>query len=464
MSIVTEKLHVGGMQCPGCESILEEALGRLHGVRQVHADYAAETVEVVYDARKTTMERLERTITGAGYEFRHRLSPSRTVWRTVLSVLFGLGGIALILFAAPWAAQFRWPDFDQNLSYGLLFVVGLLTGFHCVGMCGGFVLGYTAQSASHGKHSFALAHLQYGVGKTLSYTVIGGLFGLLGSVVAFTPMLRGVVGVVAGVFLVLMALSMLRWFPSLRLGLRMPSFLRRFVQGGARRHRSPLAIGLLNGLMIACGPLQAMYVMAAGTSSFIEGAKRLFVFGVGTLPVLLGFGMMASLLSHRASERILKVSAMLVMVIGLIMINRGLILSGTGYDVRTLSAVARVHVARWLDELRERMPAEAGQAVIRMTVTKSGYRPNSFVLRQNTPVKWVIDGRELTNCNRRIVVPALGLEIAVTEGLQTVEFVPREAGVIPWSCWMGMLQGSFIVQPDGRAEPSEDELGQPTAE
>ncbi|MCU0735192.1 MAG: sulfite exporter TauE/SafE family protein [Methylotetracoccus sp.] len=454
MSITIQQFSVGGMQCPGCEDILEEAVSRVHGVQQVRADYAKEIVEVTFDSRKAKRDQLVHAILGAGYSCASKAPEHRwRVMRTLLAVLIGIAGIALILWAGQWAESIRLPAFDQQLSYGLLFLVGLLTGFHCVGMCGGFVLGYTARNASLGRHSFALAHFMYGMGKTLSYTVIGGLFGLLGSVVAFTPMLRGVAGVVAGVFLVLMGLSMLKVFPALRLGLRMPGFLQRFIRGEARRHRSPLAIGLLNGLMIACGPLQAMYVMAAGTGSFVEGAKRLFVFGTGTLPILLGFGMMASLVSHRATEKILKLSAVFVMAIGLLMVNRGLILTGTGYDMNTLSAIARVEAARWVDFLRARLPVEEGYQVIRMTVTKSGYRPDTFVLREGVPVKWVIDGRELTYCNRRIMVPALGLEIELVEGEQTVEFVPREAGVIPWSCWMGMLPGSFVVQP---AEPPND--------
>lgn len=448
MSVITQQFSVGGMRCPGCESVIEEAISRIHGVHRVRADYARESVAVTFDSRKAKPEHLLEVIEQAGYTCTANPSDQHGHFvRTLLSALLGLGGIALILVAGEWVNRIHLPGLDQHLSYGLLFLVGLLSGFHCVGMCGGFVLGYTARNAALGRHSLAFSHLMYGIGKMFSYTAIGGMFGLLGSVIAFTPLLRGIAGVVAGSFLVLMGLSMLKVFPALRLGLRMPNVLRRFIHGEARRHRGPLAFGLLNGLMIACGPLQAMYVMAAGTGSFVEGAKRLFVFGAGTLPMLLGFGMMTSLVSHRASERILKLSAVFVMIIGLIMVNRGLVLTGTGYDVNTMSAVARVEFSRWIDLLRARMPAEGDYQTIHMTVTQSGYRPNSFVLRQGIPVKWVIDGRELTHCNERLLVPALGLDILLVKGTQTVEFVPAESGVIPWSCWMGMLPGSFVVQP-----------------
>ena len=91
---------------------------------------------------------------------------------------------------------------------------------------------------------------------------------------------------------------MLNLFPVLRqIRLKLPADMSRFIgqQSGSRNR--PLVIGLLNGLMIACGPLQAMYVMAAGTGSALEGAKMLFTFGIGTLPVLLSFGVLTSLIS-----------------------------------------------------------------------------------------------------------------------------------------------------------------------
>ena len=94
------------------------------------------------------------------------------------------------------------------MSLGLLFLWGSLTGFHCVGMCGGFVVSYAAADARAGRSSF-VSHLSYGAGKTLSYTAIGAAFGWLGAFIAFTPLLRGVAGVAAGAFLIIFGLNML---------------------------------------------------------------------------------------------------------------------------------------------------------------------------------------------------------------------------------------------------------------
>ena len=78
---------------------------------------------------------------------------------------------------------------------------------------------------------------------------------------------------------------MLEVFPALsHFHIKTPKFIMRFVGKEYRKHSNPFVIGLLNGLMIICGPLQAMYVMAAGTGNWTQGGAILFFFGIGTLP------------------------------------------------------------------------------------------------------------------------------------------------------------------------------------
>jgi LysM repeat protein len=143
------------------------------------------------------------------------------------------------------------------------------------------------------------------------------------------------------------------------------------------------------------------------------------------------------------------------------MINRGLILTGTGYDLQ--SAVTSASSKLGLAETpHPTSPVEGSVQTIRMDVLESRYEPNHFVLRQGVPVKWVIDGKEVTECNRRIIVPKLGLEFDIKPGVQTIEFTPTETGVIPWSCWMGMKHGQFevIAGPEvATAEPIITEAG-----
>jgi uncharacterized protein len=460
-------LHAHGMHCHGCEHIIEVGLGKLAGVRSVKADYPTETVTVAFDSALTNLRAIRATIERAGYRTYEQDDPKRrrSPLERFAGLLIGLIGILVIIFFdTEWISKGGEPDITQRLSLDLIFVLGLLTGFHCVGMCGGFVLSYTADDAAAGRGSY-LSHALYGAGKTLSYALIGAAFGLLGGFIAFTPMLRGVAGALAGAFLIVFGLNMLGLFaPLRRFRFGLPRPLQDFIYAEeARSRHRPFVIGMLNGLMIACGPLQAMYVMAAGTGSALEGAKMLFAFGVGTLPVLLSFGVLATLISGAMTHRLLRLSGVIVVVLGAVMINRGLILTGSGYDLRSVIAAlksagagqtAQTPAALVQETSRGAAPSQQAATAARprpafqtieMDVIESGYAPNHFVLIKGVPVKWVIDGKEVTTCNHRIVVPSFDLEFDVKPGLQSIAFTPDKVGHIPWSCWMGMKHGDFDV-------------------
>jgi sulfite exporter TauE/SafE len=66
-----------------------------------------------------------------------------------------------------------------------------------------------------------------------------------------------------------------------------------------------------------------MYVMALGTSDPLKGALLLLCFGTGTLIPLLIFGSFASALSDKTQNKLLAVSGLLVMLMGIMMIGRG---------------------------------------------------------------------------------------------------------------------------------------------
>ncbi len=435
-----------GMHCTSCEKIIELALSKLPGIKKVRSNFASQVVQVSFDPAQTSLAEIFAAVESKGYRCAliDRAARRKELFNRALGLLLGIGGILLILYGGSrFVDRLPLPDLNVQLSYWAVLIVGLITGFHCVGMCGGFVLSYTAKGAQQGIQTHWL-HLQYALGKLLSYTVLGAGFGLLGTLVSFTPTLRGIAAILAGIFLIVYGFNMLHVFSAVRVGFSMPRFLSRLVREETHRTAQPFVIGLLNGLMIACGPLQAMYVMAAGTGDPLEGAKLLFLFGFGTLPLMFGFGFLASLVSHRLTHRILNASGLLVIGLGLIMLNRGLAMTGSGYDFSTL--LQRPEVPRILSAGEQ---ANTAEQVIRMEVLASGYQPNRFVLKQGVPVKWIIEGKELTGCNRVILVPKLHLEIELKPGTQVVEFTPEEVGTIPWSCWMGMLHGTFeVVAPE----------------
>jgi uncharacterized protein len=134
------------------------------------------------------------------------------------------------------------------------------------------------------------------------------------------------------------------------------------------------------------------------------------------------------------------------------MLNRGLAVTGTGVDFNTM--VARV--SQKLSPTVAESPFCDTEQTINMEVLKSSFSPNQFTLRKGVPVKWVINGKEMNECNKTIVIPQYKLKFELKEGTQILEFTSPESGVVPWSCWMGMIPGTFIVV-DNVPPPTQDE-------
>jgi sulfite exporter TauE/SafE/copper chaperone CopZ len=328
MSIRHTVLSVNGMHCPSCENTIKTALGKLPGIQSVQASYEKSQVQASYDDTLTNEGAIVDLIVTTGYEVPATTSPIKIVTRkqiTLPRILIFVGLLLLVGAVVSWGRGLMpsvMMQLSGELSYAMLFSIGFLTGFHCIGMCGSFVVSYadTARTAM----GSALSHFAYGGGKTLSYATIGGAFGLLGGLITITPVMRGYAALFAGIFLLLFGLKMLNIIPALRiLTLRLPAAFTRGVNTEIGKRKNPLVVGLLNGLLLGCGPLQAMYIMAAGTGSAIEGATMLAFFGLGTLPALLGFGFFASYLSSKTIHDLVRVSGLLVIMMGLMMANRG---------------------------------------------------------------------------------------------------------------------------------------------
>lgn len=438
--MIQKKMYpVRGMTCSSCEVVIGKGLGRIDGVKAVTPNHRDNSVEVEFDSEKVSEETIRKGIEEAGYSIG---SGGKS---TTVLVLLGAIAIFIGLYFAiesfGIASGMDLAKLDANTSYLLLFGVGLVTGLHCIAMCGGFVLSYSLKE----KTQSIRPHLSYGAGKLISYTALGAFFGLLGSFIAFTVEMRIAIALIAGLFLVAYGLGNLNLLPKvLTSRLRLPSPIARLRDDLVSR--GPFATGIATGFFIACGPLQAMYVLAAGSGSPVFGAMALFFFGLGTLPVMLGFSYVSSMISQVMAARITRYSGVLIVLLGLVMINNAFVLSGTqlvpsigGSQLQGGQLTAAPVLYGSQD------PGNDSFQTIRMNVTRYGFEPNTFVIKKGVPVKWVINGVELTSCNNEIIVREYGLDIKVKKGEQTIEFTPTRTGTVSWSCWMGMIPGKFIV-------------------
>ena len=443
---------IDDMQCTDCENTIEDAVLALPGIQKVKADFSKELVSVNFDNTVISTETICAAINKAGYHCK-ALSQKKahSFFKRFVFIFLAACGITLLLqLETLISIDLSTEDLFENFSYGLLFLVGVFTSFHCIGMCGGFVIGYSS-AAETSKLRALFKHLSYGFGKILSYSFFGAIFGLFGQFITITLGMRTLAAGLAGGFLILYGLSMQETFaPLRRLHIRFPKMFTRFLSSKKRELSSPLLIGLLNGLMIACGPLQAMYIFAAGTGSALQGAKILAVFALGTLPVMFIFGMLTSLITANTTRTLLKLSSLIIIALGAIMLNRSLLLSGSGYDFKTLSSKATLQLEKYLPRQAKMTHygslQQQGYQVAYMEVSGAYYLPDEFIIKKDVPLKWIIDVKQLTPCNKGLQVPSLDIALDLQEGLQMLEFVPEQTGTINWSCHMGMMSGRFVVE------------------
>ena len=346
----------------------------------------------------------------------------------------------LIAVAAIVLLGLKTSGFDMeakltNASYAVLFVVGILTSIHCVGMCGGIMLSQSLSKESKNKFEAIQPALLYNLGRVVSYTILGGIIGALGSVFSLSIMAKAAMQIFAGIFMIMMGFNMAGFSAFRKFNMKLPQFACKAKSSSG----SPFIVGILNGLM-PCGPLQTMQLFALGTGSAGKGALAMFAFSIGTVPLMLTFGALSGLLSKGYTKKILKFSGVLIIVLGLIMGNRGLALAGV--NINPITAIANsgdsssAYVAK--------ATLQDGIQVINMTADNNGYTPNSFYVQKGIPVKWIIDGKEMNSCNNAIVARELNLEWKLKKGENIKEFMPGDKD-INFSCWMGMIRGVIKV-------------------
>lgn len=216
--------------------------------------------------------------------------------------------------------------------YVTAFIVGLLGGVHCLGMCGGIV-GTLAFSVRPEVQRNALLmfwyQLSYNLGRISSYVFIGMLFGFLGSqlislsdVVPYQSGLQ----IFAGVFMIVLGLYLANWWHGI-------VWVEKLGQGVWNK-LSPMASqilpvqsvkkGFLYGLFwgwLPCGLIYSMLIMAMSSGSTLSGGAVMLAFGLGTLPNLLLMGSFAFYFTRLSrNPKVRAIAGLLVILMGILQI------------------------------------------------------------------------------------------------------------------------------------------------
>jgi len=431
VNIKKEKIKVFDMTCTSCEARVERAVKKLDGVKTAKASFSTQSLTIEYNTDLCTGEKIKAAIKTAGYS-------------TEGSNNYKIAGIFIIVAAIILIGNSTGGiDMTSRLNgatYFVLFVVGVLTSIHCVGMCGGIMLSQSINKDSKSKFDSMKPAILYNAGRVVSYTILGGIVGSLGSVLSLSLSIKAGLQIFAGVFMIIMGLNMSGYSLFRKFNIKLPWS----ACSVKKKPKTPFLVGVLNGLM-PCGPLQTMQLYALGTGSAYKGALAMLIFSLGTVPLMLTFGALSGLISKGYTKTLLKFSGILIVVLGMVMGSRGLALAGVNIPTTSsVSATLSGGKKSTSASTAVRPTIENGVQIVKMTADGSGYTPNGLYIQKNMPVKWVIDGKSLNACNGQIIIPSLNIQQDLKPGENIIEFTPKDKD-INFSCGMGMIRGIFKV-------------------
>ncbi len=448
--IIKKTILIEGMTCVSCENRLHHRLSNLPGIEMVEVSYGKGYAIVTYQPKIITLEQIEQSIEALDYRIK-RPQPEGSHSKLDITNLIG---IAVIIFAVYMIARRfglfqifnRFPLAKEGMGYGMLLLIGVLTSVHCIAMCGGICLTQCVPKqktvAAAGRLTALRPSALYNLGRVISYTVIGGIVGALGSVLSFSGSLKGMVQMITGVLMLIMGLNLLNAFPFLRkFNPRIPKVIARKINA-RKRSNNPIYVGILNGLM-PCGPLQAMQIYALSTGSPFRGAMSMFLFSIGTVPLMLTFGAICSLLNRTLAHRMRMAGAILILLMGVFMFQNGSSLSG----FRPLSVTGSGNNSKASQSGKAAVIKDGMQTVT--TILDSGrYQP--IIVQKGIPVRWIMkaDQNKINGCNYSIIIQKYGISYDFQPGDNVIEFTPTESGTFPYSCWMGMIRSQITVVDD----------------
>ncbi len=304
-------IKIRGMICRACTDSIESALLAVRGVASAKASYIKGSCRVEYDPALADENELCEAVKNAGYD---------TGEKGVDEYLVDIICVALTVLLV-WAMMSMKlnavPEAYDGAPLWYIFVIGLLTGTHCIAMCGGILL-----SQSTGGSALA-ASACYNGGRVVSYTVMGAVFGALGMVITYTMQTKSLVFTMVGILVAIIGINMWGLLPGLRALMPQQSSFCSVTAGRKRLAARPLIVGLLTGVM-PCGSMYAMWLFAMSSGSMGRGALIMLAFSLGTVPLMLLFGSLGSLIPKRSLKYMMKLSAVLVTAFGVKMLINGL--------------------------------------------------------------------------------------------------------------------------------------------
>lgn len=321
----TYTFHVSGTHCAACKIFIEDTLNEQIGISRTNVDLKRETVSIetiLDESQQKLAEILTEKIKHNGYSLSVEKKAKERKDNGVIWQALPIGLAFLALFFLVQKSGILNFGLGGTVTPVTSFIIGLVASVSsCLAVVGGLVLSLSA-TVSQDKISDVKPMMLFHGGRLLSFAVLGGVLGAIGSAIGISFTLTAVLGILASVVMIVLGLNLVGLFEKNLVAL--PSTFFNFFRKVEHKTFAPFLVGV-GTFFLPCGFTQAMQVAALSSGSFLSGLMIMSAFALGTLPMLalLSFGS-ASFAQSKHAPLFFKSAGVVVIGLGIFAFLAGL--------------------------------------------------------------------------------------------------------------------------------------------
>ena len=284
------KFNVCGTHCKSCAILIEKEVSKIEGIDNISFNFHKSELEICSTIEKDGDELLKvlnDAISGHGYYVSKERSAKRVNWEEfIYAIPLSLAIISVFSFIQR-SGLIDFLGNDGNLSFSSVFLLGVIASLSsCLAVVGGLVLSLSANYAKEGGDFFT--QTLFHTGRLVGFFILGGAIGILGGSFYVTAEINFVMGIILSFVMFILGLNLLDVFEKTKnFQIIMPKFFAKKVFSGSesKNYLAPIIIGAAT-FFLPCGFTQSMQLYALSVHDFWKGGLIMFVFALGTLPVL----------------------------------------------------------------------------------------------------------------------------------------------------------------------------------
>ncbi len=283
--------YINGMRCNACVFVIENELNNYEGVSGVKVSLDTNSIEVVGDFGNRSLQEIVDFLTIPIKDNGYIISIEPLSYNKKLSefkIAIPIALVFIVFFFLLQKIGFVNLIGGNSLSFGTAFIVGIVASLSsCMAVVGGLLLSMSATFSKNGGRF--KSQIMFHLGRLISFFILGGVIGVLGSLFTLNSTITFIISMIIGVVMIILGINLID-VSSLtsKFQIKMPKFVGSYAHKLSKINNSfiPFVVGVAT-FFLPCGFTQSMQLYTLSSKSFFVGSMTMFIFALGTLPVLL---------------------------------------------------------------------------------------------------------------------------------------------------------------------------------